>query len=148
CTAPTTAAQLPGLPDRPIFASFTAAKALNPDALVIGIAPVGGQLPAAMRAAVIDALDAGVDVVSGLHAMLNDDSEFAAAAQRSRATIHDVRRAPTGAPIASLHARTTRGRRILTIGTDCNVGKMTVALELARAARAGGRRAAFVATGQ
>src|SRR5438105_4506310 len=136
CAGRSSSEFLAGLPEREIFGSFEAARATKPDALVIGIAPVGGQVPENMRRAAIDALNAGVDVDSGLQAMLNEDAELSALARWTGATIHDVRRVPDGSPIAALRVKMTTGRRILTVGTDCNVGKMTVALELARAASA------------
>jgi uncharacterized NAD-dependent epimerase/dehydratase family protein len=132
----------------PILPHLDAATALAPDALFIGIAPVGGTLPPAMHTHVRAALDRGLDVVSGLHVFLADDHEFAALAARHGARIFDLRRPPASRCIAEARARTTRCRRILTVGTDCNVGKMVTALELTAAARARGRDARFLATGQ
>ena len=78
----------------PVVASFEAGMAQHPTALLIGIAPAGGQFPDAWRSMVGDALRAGLDVWSGLHTLLGDDREFAALAAASGATIRDLRRAP------------------------------------------------------
>ncbi len=136
------AASVPVLPD------VAAARELQPDALFIGVTPVGGDLPDAMRRPVHDGLATGLDVVSGLHTFLADDPEFAALAQQHNATIHDLRRPPAQRIIASRRACATRCRRVLTVGTDGNVGKMVASLQLAAAARTRGLDARFVATGQ
>ncbi len=140
---------LPGH-DVPIVATLGEALALPepPTALLIGIAPTGGRLPAAWRATILDALRAGLDVLSGLHTLLGDDPELAAAARSAGAGIVDFRRAPDRMETA-VGRRHDRGKRvILTVGTDCAIGKMSVALELRRAAVAAGDSVAFVPTGQ
>jgi D-glutamate N-acetyltransferase len=144
-----TARELLGVPcDAPVVASLEAALPLQPTALLIGIAPAGGQLPPQWRGTMQAALQAGLDVVSGLHVFLADDPELAALAREQGREIIDLRRPPEGQPIARGRARTTRARRILTIGSDCNVGKMVTALEVTDAAQAAGRTARFIATGQ
>lgn len=132
----------------PVVASVAAAAAHGADSLLIGIAPQGGTLPPPWRAAVLDALARGWDVLSGLHAFLADDAEFAAAAARGGGALLDVRRPPAERPVAAGRAAEVPALVVLTVGTDCNVGKMTAALEIAGALRARGVRAAFVATGQ
>ena len=136
--------------DIPIVATLADALALPmpPDALLIGIAPTGGRLPESWRAIILAAIAAGLDVRSGLHTFIADDPEFAAAAATHGTAIVDYRRSPD-------RMETTLGRRhlpgkrvILTVGSDCAIGKMSVALELRRAAVALGDRATFVATGQ
>jgi len=87
-------------------------------------------------------------VLSGLHAFLADDPEFAAAAARSGARIVDARRPPARRPVAAGRAATLEATVVLTVGSDCNVGKMTASIEIVRALQARGERAAFVATGQ
>jgi uncharacterized NAD-dependent epimerase/dehydratase family protein len=139
---------VPWAPPVPILPDVPAAAGLRPDALIIGIAPVGGALPAAMRCHVLAALGAGMDVVSGMHSFLADDAELAAAAQAGGGRILDLRRPPAQRRVASGEALKTRCRRVLTVGTDCNVGKMVTALELTAAARACGLDARFLATGQ
>jgi uncharacterized NAD-dependent epimerase/dehydratase family protein len=87
-------------------------------------------------------------VLSGLHVFLGDDPEFAAAAQRRGVTITDYRRPPERMEVASGRAHEPGKKVVLTVGTDCALGKMTVALELRRAAEKAGLTTAFVATGQ
>lgn len=139
---------LPGAPAVPIVPDWAAATALQPDALYVGIAPAGGALPAALRVPIAAALMHGVDVVSGLHMFLAEDAEFARLARDSGARIFDLRRPPAQRVIAAARARATRCRRVLTVGTDGNVGKMVTALELTALARRQGRNAQFLATGQ
>ncbi|MEA2632954.1 MAG: hypothetical protein QOE66_3173 [Chloroflexota bacterium] len=140
---------LPGH-DVPILATLAEAMALPtpPDALLIGIAPTGGRLPDSWRTTILAAIEDGLDVLSGLHTFLGDDPEFAAAAAARGTALVDYRR-PPGRMETSTGRRHGPGKRvILTVGTDCAIGKMSVALELRRAAVAAGDRASFVATGQ
>jgi uncharacterized NAD-dependent epimerase/dehydratase family protein len=134
--------------DVPVVARVSDALYLNPDCLVIGIAPQGGALTGVWRDHVLDAIHEGLNVISGLHAMLNDDPEMASAARAKGVKIWDVRRPPADISIASARALETRALRILTVGTDCNLGKMVTAYELTRALQARGLDACFVPTGQ
>lgn len=139
---------IPWAPPVPVLAEVARAAALHPDALYVGVAPPGGALPPEMRRQVVQALERGLDVVSGLHERLAADDEFARCAQRGGARVFDLREPPATRLLATGRARTTRCRRILTVGTDGNVGKMAAALELVAAARRRGLEARFVATGQ
>jgi uncharacterized NAD-dependent epimerase/dehydratase family protein len=132
----------------PVVADLAGAAAAGADSLLIGVAPQGGELPAAWRPMVREALERGWDVLSGLHAFLADDPELCAAADRGGALILDVRRPPARRPIAARRARTLDALVVLTVGSDCNVGKMTASLELHAALVRAGIAAAFVATGQ
>ena len=134
--------------DIPVVAGLEAAAAHEPDSLLLGIAPQGGTLPESWRRVVAEALLRGWDVLSGLHVFLADDPELSALARAKGCTIHDVRRPPATRYIAARRAASGDALIVLTVGSDCNVGKMTVALELDRAARAGGLRSAWAATGQ
>lgn len=134
--------------DVPVVNGIDAAAALGADGLLIGIAPQGGRLPESWRALVAGALDRGWDVLSGLHTFLSDDPDFAARAARSGAAIHDVRRPPAARPIAAARAAAVGAHVVLTVGSDCNVGKMTAALEIRKCLEERGARTAFVATGQ
>jgi uncharacterized NAD-dependent epimerase/dehydratase family protein len=140
---------LPGR-DIPIVASLAEALVRRPppDTLLIGIAPTGGKLPPSWRATILDAIGAGLDVHSGLHTFLGDDPEFAAAAAAAGTAIVDYRRPPDRMETAVGRRHAPGKRVILTVGTDCAIGKMSVALELRAAARAAGRSASFVPTGQ
>lgn len=134
----------------PVVASLEEALDLRPapTALLIGIAPQGGDLPDAWRPVLQDALDSGLDLWSGLHFFLSDDPELRARAERRAARLVDLRRPPRDLPVATGRAMRTSAFRVLTVGTDCNVGKMTAALELRAALRERGLRTAFAATGQ
>jgi uncharacterized NAD-dependent epimerase/dehydratase family protein len=140
---------LPGH-DIPVVATLDEALALprRPTALLIGIAPTGGKLPPAWRATILAAIEAGLDIHSGLHQFVGDDLEFAAAAARRGVSLVDYRRPPDRME-TSVGRRHLPGRKvILTVGTDCAIGKMSVALELRRAAVEAGLSAVFVPTGQ
>jgi uncharacterized NAD-dependent epimerase/dehydratase family protein len=139
---------IPGLPDIPVFASIEEAKHLEAEGLLIGIAPVGGELPPIMRRHIVDALGSGLSLISGLHTRLSDDVELARLADTNGATIYDVRDASHIRHIGKGRARQTKVKRVLMVGTDCNVGKMSAGLELRRAAVDAGLDAAFAATGQ
>ncbi len=133
--------------DAPIVATLDDALTFSPTALLVGVAPPGGALPAAWRTTIVRALEAGIEVVSGLHQIFADDADFVAAATRGRATIWDVR-VPPQPRLFSGAGNDVAPRVVLTVGSDCAVGKMTASLELTRAANAAGARARFVATGQ
>jgi len=134
--------------DAPIVASFAEAKQFGPTALLIGIAPSGGVLPPDWRAEIVQALESGLEIVNGLHLTFRDDDEFNAAARRGGGSIWDVREPPASIPLFSGAAWEVPAHVLLTVGSDCAVGKMTVSLELARAARDAKRNVAFVPTGQ
>jgi D-glutamate N-acetyltransferase len=136
--------------DIPILGTLSEALALAipPDSLLIGIAPTGGRLPAAWRSIIGDAIDAGMDVLSGLHTFVGDDPDFAAAAAARGTSLVDYRRPPDRMETAVGRRHGPGKRVILTVGTDCAIGKMSVALELKRAALEIGDRASFVPTGQ
>lgn len=132
----------------PVVASMDEGLALRPSAVLIGIAPMGGRLPSEWRLWLADALDAGCDIVSGLHTFLSDDPLLAERARASGRTITDIRRPPTDLAVGDGKARETSAFRVLTVGTDCNVGKMTAQLQLVRGLNDRGVRTRFVATGQ
>ena len=136
--------------DIPIVASLSEALGILPraNALLIGIAPTGGALPASWRVLLLGAIRAGLSIRSGLHTFLGDDPELAAAAALAGVTITDYRRPPVRRDCAVGRHHLPGKRVILAVGSDCAVGKMSVSLELVRAAREGGDRAVFVPTGQ
>src|SRR5581483_11490200 len=101
---------------------------LHPTALLIGVAPQGGKLPAEWREIVLAAIDAGLEIWSGLHTFLADDPELAARAAARGVRIHDLRRPPAELPIATGRVREVEATVVLTVGSDCNIGKMTAAL--------------------
>jgi uncharacterized NAD-dependent epimerase/dehydratase family protein len=120
----------------------------RPDALLIGIAPTGGRLPDAWHQVLHAAIDAGLELHSGLHTFLGDDPELSSAAAIAGVRIVDYRRPPERFETAVGRPHRSGKRVILTVGTDCAVGKMSVALELRNAALAAGHRVSFVPTGQ
>lgn len=132
----------------PIVSTFAEGMTYKPNALLIGIAPSGGQFPTAWRQIVLDALGNGLDVWSGLHSMLGDDAEFTAAAAAGNATIRDLRRPPADLVVSKGRTRDIAATIILTVGMDCNMGKMTTQLQVQDAVRAKGHRVNFGATGQ
>jgi uncharacterized NAD-dependent epimerase/dehydratase family protein len=142
-------AHVPDLPDAPIVGDMAAAlDVTDPDALVIGIAPIGGGFDEDWRADVRTAIEAGCDVVSGLHYFLADDDEFATLAADHGVDLIDVRRPPADLTVSKGRARDADTEIVLTAGTDCSTGKMTTTLELVAAARDRGIDAGFVPTGQ
>lgn len=132
----------------PVVGSMDEGLAKGPDAVLIGIAPLGGRLPDEWRRWLAQALDHGCDLWNGLHTFLGDDPVLSAKAEARRRRIHDLRRPPAGIPIASGLAKSVAPFVVLTVGTDCNVGKMTAQLQLARRLHERGVRTRFVATGQ
>jgi uncharacterized NAD-dependent epimerase/dehydratase family protein len=133
--------------DAPIVSSVAEALTYSPTALLIGTAPKGGGLPPEWRGAVLEAIAAHLEIVSGLHEMLDADREFRTAARAAGTTIWDVRE-PPDVPLFNGDAYDVKAPVLLTIGNDCAVGKMTVSLELVRAATRAGKNARFVPTGQ
>lgn len=132
----------------PIVASLKEALLVKPDALLLGTAWQGGALPPAWRSDILSAVNAGLDIINGLHDFLTDDIEISEAAKRNKCLLLDVRKPPDKLPVASGRAVKLNSYIVLTVGTDCSVGKMTVSLELAKVAAERGRTAKFVATGQ
>ncbi len=122
------------------------ARAKGARSMVIGVAPIGGAVQPHWIAALLEALEAGLDLVSGMHTSLAEVPELSAAAARLGRRLIDVRRPPAGLPVA--HGRRRSGRRLLTVGTDCALGKKYTALSLARAFEARGIATDFRATGQ
>lgn len=114
--------------------------------LIIGVANRGGYISDAWKGVLKQALEAGMDIASGLHNLLRDEPELVALAEKHGRKLHDVRIPSVQYPIASGVKRT--GKRCLAIGTDCSAGKMYTALCLEKEMRARGMKATFRATGQ
>jgi uncharacterized NAD-dependent epimerase/dehydratase family protein/L-alanine-DL-glutamate epimerase-like enolase superfamily enzyme len=131
----------------PVVASVAEALPLGPEVAVVGLAPSGGQLPADVRADVAAALRAGLSVASGLHSRIAADPELAAL-RRPQAWIWDLRQEPPGLAVAAARAGALPCRRLLAVGSDMAVGKMSACLELQAEARRRGLEARFVGTGQ
>lgn len=115
-------------------------------ALVIGVAPRGGIVAASWIPTLLAAMDAGLELISGMHMPLEAVPELKSAAERLGRRLINVRQPPAQLPIAT--GRKRSGRRVLTVGTDCSLGKKYTALALARTFRQRGLSADFRATGQ
>lgn len=122
------------------------AAARGAQSMLIGVASAGGQIPQHWRGAFCEALDNGLDIVSGMHTRLASVDGLLALATRLGRRLHDVRHADRNFPIATGLKRS--GLRLLTVGTDCALGKKYTALALTRALQARGHSASFRATGQ
>ena len=122
------------------------AAASGAKAIVIGVANSGGFIPSTWWPALVRAMEAGLDIVSGMHARLRDIDVLRETAQRHGRRLIDVREPPANLPIATGKPRS--GKRLLTLGTDCALGKKYTALALTRAMNARGVDATFRATGQ
>jgi uncharacterized NAD-dependent epimerase/dehydratase family protein len=122
------------------------ARARGARAMVIGIANTGGYIAEAWIPSLVEALEAGLDIVSGLHASLDETRALRVVAERCGRRLIDIRRPPKGLPIATGVKRP--GKRLLTVGTDCALGKKYTALAIARAFAARGVSSNFRATGQ
>ncbi|WP_101065462.1 N-acetyltransferase DgcN [Roseovarius salinarum] len=131
-----------GLPDM----DLAAARAAGAKTLVIGVANRGGVISAAWKKVLVAALEEGFDLASGLHNRLRDEPDLLAVAEATGQALHDVRVPEVSYPIANGVKRA--GKRVLTVGTDCSVGKMYTSLALDRAMRARGMTSTFRATGQ
>ncbi|MGH8184103.1 MAG: N-acetyltransferase DgcN [Rhodanobacteraceae bacterium] len=131
-----------GLPEM----GFAQARAAGADTMVVGTANAGGVMAAETVADVIAALDAGLNVIAGLHQKLRDNADIIAAAERNRRVLFDAREPIGQIPVGN--GRKRAGRRLLTVGTDCSVGKMYTTLALERDMRKRGLKADFRATGQ
>ncbi|WP_093664764.1 DUF1611 domain-containing protein [Sphingomonas gellani] len=115
-------------------------------AMLIGVANQGGVIPPAWMPELIAAIDAGLDLIAGMHTRLSDIAPLREAAERRGTRLHDVRVPPPGLPVAT--GRRRSGRRLLTVGTDCALGKKYTALAIARGLSARGIDATFRASGQ
>ncbi len=132
----------------PVVRDIREAFQYAPDTLLIGIAPMGGALPASWQWQLLTAIDAGLDIVSGLHVFLSADEELRSAAEKRGVTIWDVRRPAEQNRVAQFISHRSGSHTVLIVGSDCAVGKMTVALELDREAQRRGLSSVFAATGQ
>lgn len=122
------------------------AKEAGAKTLVIGVANRGGVISDAWKTVLIEALNMGYDLASGLHNLLRNEADLVAAAEANGCALHDVRVPSVQYPIANGVKRT--GKRVLTVGTDCSVGKMYTAMAMDAEMRKRGMKSTFRATGQ
>ena len=132
--------------DIPVVATLDQGLALKPNALLIGIAPAGGKLPAEWIRLVARAIEHGLEIWSGLHTFIADVPELAALAASRGVAIRDLRRPPPSLDVSRGRVLSIDATVVLTVGTDCNIGKMTTQLQILDALRARGIRTAFAAT--
>ncbi|HTY38534.1 MAG TPA: DUF1611 domain-containing protein [Bacteroidota bacterium] len=133
----------------PVVKNLEAGLQLKPTHLLIGIAPSGGRLPDEWRTIIRSTLQAKLHILSGLHTILSDDPEFVSLARENDVTITDYRKvAPESEIVAKGTWRNRKAKVILTVGTDCNIGKMTTLLEVHKDLVRRGLNTDFVATGQ
>lgn len=125
---------------------LAAAKAAGAKTLVIGVANRGGVISAAWKKVLVQALEEGFDLASGLHNLLRNEPDLAAVAKATGRELHDVRIPSVSYPIANGVKRT--GKRCLAVGTDCSVGKMYTSLAMDREMKERGLKSSFCATGQ
>lgn len=128
----------------PIVSSVTEALKHQPTVLLIGIAPSGGVLPDSWFAEVRQAVEAGLSIVNGLHTPLLPKFQNL----QSNQWIWDIRQEPPGLQIGTGAARSLTCRRVLTVGTDMSIGKMSTSLEMHKIAEQRGLRSQFLGTGQ
>ena len=132
----------------PIVATLKEALALKANALLIGIAPMGGQLPEEWRAIIRESIEKKLEIWSGLHFFISDDTEFSALASKHGVRIRDLRKPPTDLPVSSGRVREVNSTVVLSVGTDCNIGKMTAMLQVRDSLKKRGTSVAFAGTGQ
>jgi D-glutamate N-acetyltransferase len=132
----------------PVVGTLEEALALGPTTAVVGVATQGGRFPPAWRALLRRCIEAGLDIESGLHEFLADDTELSELAREHGVALRDLRRPPSDLNVptgANLHVD---AKIVLTVGSDCAIGKKTVAVELDREARNRGLPSVFCPTGQ
>jgi uncharacterized NAD-dependent epimerase/dehydratase family protein len=135
--------------DVPVVASIEEGLKFQPTHLLIGIAPSGGRLPDVWREWIKTAICNKMHILSGLHTILSDDDEFAKLAEEHHVTITDWRKIPLEYEVVSKgNYRTRKAKAILTVGVDCNIGKMTTMLQVYNEFLKRGLKSDFIGTGQ
>jgi uncharacterized NAD-dependent epimerase/dehydratase family protein len=132
----------------PVVGTVADAAPYQPTTALVGVATQGGRFPPEWLAILRDCVEAGIDVENGLHVFLADDPELSALAAARGAELRDLRRPPRDHSTATGANLEVPATIVLTVGSDCAIGKMTVSLELDLEARRRGIRSVFVPTGQ
>jgi D-glutamate N-acetyltransferase len=132
----------------PIVGDIESALAFEPEAALVGVATVGGRFPPDWRLLLEQCVGEGIGIDNGLHEFIEDDPVLAPLATASGAILRDLRRPPADLEVATGANLDVPGHIVLTVGSDCAIGKMTVSLELGREAESRGMRTQFVPTGQ
>lgn len=134
--------------DTPVLANFNASLHLKPDTLVIGNATQGGFISEEYRQEIINAINAGCDVISGMHQFLNDDDDLRSMAEERGVQLIDLRMPPSPPHFPTGSWQNRKIPVLLIVGTDCDTGKMTTAWELSKRLKDRGRKIEFIGTGQ
>jgi uncharacterized NAD-dependent epimerase/dehydratase family protein len=132
----------------PVVGTVNDALCFNPTTAIVGVATQGGRFPPAWRELLKSSIAKGLDVENGLHEFISDDEELAELAARHRVELRDLRKPPPGLSVPTGENLKVRGTIVLTVGSDCAIGKKTVAVELDLEARRQGLKSVFVPTGQ
>jgi len=132
----------------PIVGTVEEGLAYEPTTALVGVATQGGRFPPAWRELLRACVESGLDLENGLHEFLTDDAELAELAARHGVELRDLRRPPSGLNVPTGKNMELDCQIVLTVGSDCAIGKMTVSLELDRVARERDLRSVFVPTGQ
>jgi D-glutamate N-acetyltransferase len=132
----------------PIVGSVGDALAFAPTTALVGVATQGGRFPPAWRALLETCIVKGLDIENGLHEFVSDDPELVELAARHHVELRDLRKPPPGLNVPTGENLTHGSQVVLTVGSDCAIGKMSVALELDAEAQRRGLRSEFVPTGQ
>jgi uncharacterized NAD-dependent epimerase/dehydratase family protein len=132
----------------PVVGSVEDALALGPTTALVGVATQGGRFPPEWIAILRACVEHGLEIENGLHVFLADDPELRALAAERGVELRDLRRPPAELSTATGENLSVDATIILTVGSDCAIGKMTVSLELDLEARRRGLRSVFVPTGQ
>jgi len=132
----------------PIVGAVAEALHFEPTTALVGVATQGGRFPPAWRDLLRQAVAAGLDLENGLHEYLTEDEELVELARQHGVELRDLRKPPADLNVPTGANLGLDSRILLTVGSDCAIGKMTVALELDREARRRGLKSVFVPTGQ
>jgi uncharacterized NAD-dependent epimerase/dehydratase family protein len=132
----------------PVVGRVEDALPLGPTTALVGVVTQGGHFPPAWMELLRSCIGHGLDVENGLHVFLADDPELSALAEERGVELRDLRRPPAGLSTATGENLALDGTIVLTVGSDCAIGKMTVSCELDLEARRRGLRSVFVPTGQ
>jgi uncharacterized NAD-dependent epimerase/dehydratase family protein len=132
----------------PIVGAVDEALSLDPTTALIGVATAGGRFPPTFREQIRTCIARGLDVENGLHEFLTQDAELVELARRHGVELRDLRRPPPDLNVPTGENLEVPAKIVLTVGSDCAIGKMSVALELDREARGRGVASEFVPTGQ
>ncbi len=134
--------------DIPVVSTFKECQQFNPDTVLIGNAPQGGFIRPEYRVEILEAINSGCNIISGMHTFLIDDPEIRTVAENADISLRDLRRPPKPPHFPKGSWKTRKTPVLLVTGTDCDSGKMTTAWELTLRLREKGWDTEFIGTGQ